>query len=247
MTKRDLRTAKLTAYAVVGLAAAFYSSPARAQNAEQILQKTRDTYLALKSYADSGVILEEYGSSSKDKHSFATYFNRAPRHFLLQFNKQGGDQFVIWGDPDAFHTWWKTTSQQTDYPNPQNAQAISLSDYNTKGAALKVPTLLYAKSQLAAAMLVIGDPELDGTEAVEGQRCYRVTGRASDTYAATGKEVNVHRKTVWIDVDSYLIRQVREEWKAPPGQVRRTTTLYQPQANPALDEARFKFVPPEAK
>jgi outer membrane lipoprotein-sorting protein len=243
-----VRTEKVMLFVgIIASAWLFASSPAHAQNAESILQKARDTYLALKSYSDTGDILDEYGAGAKDKHTFATYFNRAPRHFLLEFRKQGGDQFVIWGDPDAFHTWWKTTAQQTDYPNPQNIPAISLSGYNTKGVAMKIPTLLYGKSQLAAALLAIADPVLDGTDAIGGYRCHRIAGRASDTYAATGKEVNIHRITVWIDGDSNLVRQVREEWKTTPGNISRITTTYQPQVNPTLPDNRFKFVPPEEK
>jgi hypothetical protein len=240
-------SARPTLLVIIAWTAVFCSWPARAQSAENILQKTKDAYLALKSYADTGLILEEFAANSKEKHTFATYFQRAPRRFLLQFKKQGGDEFVIWGDPDAFHTWWKTTAQQTDYPNPQNVAAISGSGYNTKGAAMKVPTLLYGKSALAAMMLDIADPVLGGTDDVGGHRCNRITGRASDKYAATGKEVNIHRVTVWTDAESSLVRQVREEWKAPPGKIQRTTTTYEPQADPTLDEARFKFAPAEAK
>jgi outer membrane lipoprotein-sorting protein len=236
---------------ITACAAVLCSSPIPAQvplpPPNWVLQRARDTYVELKSYADSGTILEEYGTSSKDTHTFATYFIRAPRYFLLKFNKQGGDQYVIWGDPDAFHTWWKSTAQQTDYPNPQNIPAISQSDYNTKGAALKIPTLLYGKSELAARMLAISDPGETGLEDIGGNSCYRLTGRASDTYAATGKEVNVRRLTMWIDVSTYLVRQVREEWDATPGQRHRTTTIYQPQANPSLNDSRFKFVPPAAR
>jgi outer membrane lipoprotein-sorting protein len=238
--------AKLARFGLLA-AAVLRSSPGRAEDAGGILEKTRETYLALKSYSDTGEVIDEYGTGQKDKHTFATYFTRTPRHFLLEFNKQGGDRFVIWGDPDAFHTWWKTTGQQTDYPNPQNIPAISQSSYNTKGAAMKIPTLLYGKSSLAAAMLAIGDPLLDGTDPVAGHPCHRIAGRASDTYAATGKEVNIHRMTVWIDAESHLVRQVREEWKTTPGNVSRITTVYQPQANPTLADSRFKFVAPESQ
>lgn len=244
MASRIIPAAKLTCTAIMLAAALFCSSPARAQTADSILQKSRDTYLALKSYTDSGEIIDEYGANAKDKHTFATYFKRERRRFLLDFKKQGGDHFVIWGDPDAFHTWWKSTGQETDYPNPQNIPAISLSGYNTKGAAMKIPTLLYGKSQLAAAMLAIADPVLDGTDQIGAHRCYHINGRASDTYGATGKEVNVHAITVWIDADSYLVRRVREEWKTVPGNVSRITTAYEPLADPNVDESRFKFVPP---
>lgn len=231
----------------VGFAAVLVTPLARAQNAEDILQRTREMYVSLRSYADTGVVLSEYGSSSQDRHTFTTYFNRNPRHFILDFRKQGGSRYVIWGDPDAFHTWWNTTGQQYDYPNPNNISAISLSGMNTGGTALKIPTLLYGKSALAAALLVIADPVLDGTEEVGGRRCYRLAGRASDVYAATGKEVNIHRITVWIDTEALLIRKVLEESKPLPGQRSRTTTTFEPKANPSLDDSRFKFVPPEPK
>jgi outer membrane lipoprotein-sorting protein len=214
---------------------------AQAQSAAEILQKTRSTYQELKSYSDAGTVVSEYGVSSEDRHSFSTYFNRAPRHFLLDFRKQGGDRFVIWGDPDAFHTWWKTTVQQMDYPNPNNIAAISMSGQNTAGTALKIPTLLYGKSPLAAAMLNVANPVLQGSEEIAGRRCHKITGQASDVYTATGREVNVRAVTVWIDAESYLVRKVLEEWKPLPGQRNRLITTFDPQANPALDEARFRF------
>ena len=221
--------------------------PAAAQNAEQILKKTREMYGALKSYSDSGVVLYEYASSSQDRYTFTTAFNRAPRHFLLDFHKPGGDQYVIWGDPDAFHTWWKTTGQQTDYPNPNNAPAIASSGYNTVGSAAKIPTLLYSKAALGGNFSNYADVELDGTEVIGGRRCYRLIGRASDFYQATGREVAIRRMTVWIDAESSLIRQIREESKALPGQISRVTTTYQPNADMTIDMGRFKFTPPESK
>lgn len=226
----------------VGVGVVVLQTGAHAQSAESILQKAKDTYGAMKSYSDTGVIVEEYGAT--DRHTFSTYFNRSPRHFLLDFRKQGGDRYVIWADGDAFHTWWKTTGQQTDYPNPNNAPAISMSGQTTKNAALKAPTLLYSKADLGGVFGNFADVTLDGTEEIGGRRCYRVVGRASDVYKATQKEVNIRKMTVWIDSESYLVRQIREETKGPAGSVLRNTTTYQPQANVSVDEAKFKFAPP---
>lgn len=227
--------------------AAVFVQPAHSQTAEDVLKKMRDTYAAMKSYADTGTVINEYGSSSRDRHTFMMYFNRAPRHLLLDFRKQGGDRYVIWSDPDAFHTWWKTTGQQTDYPNPDNAPAISQSGQNTKQAGLKIPALLYSKAQLGGDFNNFADVELDGTEQIEGRRCYRLIGRASDTYAASGKEVNTRKMTVWIDAETNLIWRIVEEWKAVAGSRTRLTTTYQPHANPSLDDDKFKFTPPESK
>ena len=222
----------------------FLGSAAHAQSAESILQKTRDTYAQMKSYADSGVVLNQYGASSEDKHTFSTAFSRSPRHFLLDFHKQGGDQYVIWADADAFHTWWKTTGQQTDYPNPNNVPAIGMSGQNTAQVGLKIPTLLWGKA-FSSAMLNIHDPEVDGTEQVSGHPCHRVIGRMSDVYSATGKEVNIRKITVWIDAESFLIRKMTEDFKALPGQRSTVVTTYEPRANSSLDDAQFKFTPPQ--
>ncbi len=237
------RFTKIAPVAVASCLALFAGRSAPAQSAESILQKARDSYAQMKSYADSGIVLSEYGTSSEDKHTFSTAFNRAPRHLLLDFHKQGGDRYVVWADPDAFHTWWKTTGQRTDYANPNNTPAISLSGPNTGGVALKIPTLLYGRA-FESAMLKIGNPVLEGSEEMGGNRCYRITGRASDVYAATGHEVNIRRVTVWIDTESFLICKMVEEGQAVPGQRNRTTTSYHPRANPKLDDAQFKFTSP---
>jgi outer membrane lipoprotein-sorting protein len=235
MVQRPLVTA-------IAAAAVLFALSAHAQSADSILQKMRDTYGGMKSYHDTGVIVNEYGAT--DRHTFSTDFNRSPRHFLLDFRKEGGDRYVIWAEPDAFHTWWKTTAQQTDYPNPNNAPAISMSGRNTTGASVKVAALLYSKVDLGGDFNNFADVTLDGTENIGGHDCYRLVGRASDRYAATGKEVNIRKMTLWIDSSSSLLRQVREEWKAAGGGVNRITTTYQPQANPTIDDAKFRFAPP---
>jgi outer membrane lipoprotein-sorting protein len=219
-----------------------------AESPDAILKRTRATYAALASYSDTGVVTVEYGSAaapSKDRHTFTTYFERAPRHFLFDFHKAGGDHFVIWGDPAAFHTWWKETAVTADFPNPNNVPAINLSDFQTSGSATKIPTLLYPKAPLVGALSHFADPQLDGTEAIGGRACYRLLGHTSDLYGQTGKEVNLRRLTLWIDTGSSLIRQIREEARARPGEISRTTTTFDPIANPRLNASRFQFTPPQ--
>lgn len=240
---RDLRFRKFFARLVVFGLPLLAGGAAHAQNSEGVLQKMRETYGALNSYSDSAAIVSEYGAT--DRHTFATYFNRSPRHFVLDFHKQGGDRYVVWGDPDAFHTWWKTTKQATDYPNPSNAAAITLSGPPTQSAVLKIPTLLYSKANLGGDFTNFADAKLEGSEDIGGHHCYRLTGKASDSYAATRKEVNVRKMTLWIDAESFLLRQVREEWPPVGGTATRLTTTYEPKANPSIEQEKFKFVPPQ--
>ncbi len=214
---------------------------------QEIMQRVRDTYGQLHSYSDSGVLLQEYGaaqSPSRERSQFTTWFNRAPRRFHFEFRKAGGDRLVIWGDPGAFHTWWKATGVTADYPNPNNLPAINLSDFPTSGAVTKIPTLLYPKAALLGALTHFTDLTLAATEDLAGHRCYRLTGTSSDLYGQTGKAVNTRRLTVWIDASSMLIRQISEEYPVVAGQIHRITTSFEPQTDPALPEAGFGFTPP---
>jgi outer membrane lipoprotein-sorting protein len=227
------------------------SRTANSAAADNVFERSRALYASLPSYADTGTIEVEYGSAgdpSRDRHTFTTYFNRAPRHFYFDFMKQGGDRYVIWGDPDAFHTWWKTTGVRDDYPNPNNLGAFSTAGYLTIGSAIKIPTLLYSKAPLQGSFSNFDEPAMDGMESICGHRCYRLLSTARDRYGKTGHEVNVRGMTVWIDAESLLIRRVREEPRDTlPGKVSRTTTTFEPQPNPALDDSRFLFVPPKPK
>jgi outer membrane lipoprotein-sorting protein len=67
------------------------------------------------------------------------------------------------------------------------------------------------------------------------------------TRRVRSNEVNVRKMTTWIDAESLLIRKVVEQWKTLPGQISRMTTTFEPEANPALDESRFRFAPPTSQ
>jgi outer membrane lipoprotein-sorting protein len=229
---------------ICSAAVAVGSFPSAAAATDDILQRARALYADLRSYADTGVVIAEYGSSSRDEFKFVTRFSRSPRRFYLE---SSAGQFVIWGDPDAFHTWTKLTGDQYDYPNPNNSPAIALSAQQTHGVSGIVPPLLYSKAALGGVFRNFTDAADDGTETIGGHQCHRILGTTRDVYSATGREVNVRKLTVWIDADSALIRQVREEWRPLPGQRSRNTYVYEPQANPSIDDSRFRFTPPGPK
>jgi outer membrane lipoprotein-sorting protein len=209
-----------------------------------ILEHTRSVYAALTSYSDTGTLLNEYGPTSHEEYSFATYFTRAPRHFMFDYRKPS-DRIVIWGDPDAFHVWWKATGQVSEYPNPKNTGALTLNEYPTSGAITKIPPLLYSKAGLAGAIPNFEPERLAGMEDVAGNKCYRLEGTTSDAYAQTGKKVDARNVTVWIDSTSYLVRKILEDRPAVPGTLNRITTTFNPQANPKLNDDSFKFAPPK--
>lgn len=208
-----------------------------------ILEHTRSVYAALNSYADRGTVLKEYTASSHDQFGFTTYFNRTPRHLLFEY-RTPSDRYVVWADPDAFHVWWKATGQVTEYPNPKNSGAILTSDYPTGASISKIIPLLYAKAGLPGAVAHFEPSHLAGTEVIAGNKCYRLDGGTSDSYGQTGKQINVRKLSVWIDATTYLIRKTVEDAPAAPGALNRTTTTFEPQANPKLNDDVFKFAPP---
>jgi outer membrane lipoprotein-sorting protein len=209
-----------------------------------ILEHTRSVYAALTSYSDTGTVLKEYTQTSRDETRFSTYFTRAPRHFLFDYRKPAGDRLVVWGDPEAFHAWWKATAQVTEYPNPNNTNAITLNDFPTGGAVTKIPPLLYSKASLPGAMQRFEPKPMAATDDVVGHKCYRLEGTTSDTYGTTGNQVNVRNLTVWIDASSYLVRKILEQAPAAPGTLNRVTTTFDPQANPKLNDQLFQFAAP---
>jgi outer membrane lipoprotein-sorting protein len=218
---------------------------AQAASGDKIFASMLAKYASLNSYSDTGQVINEYGTSSRDVHKFTTLFNRAPRGYRFDFTKDGGEKFVIWGDPEAFHSWWSSINSQSDYPNPSNTGVFTGADVHTYGVATKVASLIYAKANLQSAFTNFTDIVAAGSDDVGGHKCFRLTGKARDIYSNTGRESNVRTMTIWVDTDSMFIRKIVEEWTPLPGQVSRHTTIYDPVANPTIDAAKFKFAPPK--
>lgn len=232
--------------------AAVLSPTSASRMAADVLAQSKATYAALQSYADSGTVLNEFGANpknpSKEVHHFRTNFRR-PRSFLFDFVKHNAaDRYVVWGDDQAFHGWWRTTGVQYDYPKGQGSGAFSGAATQTKGSILLIPPLLFTGAGLSGTLTQFGDAEDDGKEAINGHDCFRIVGVAKDLYQ-TGKEVNVRKVTVWIDVKTMLIRRVFED--TPRGGVAtwvsRFYTTFEPAANPRLADTVFKFTPPNSQ
>ena len=77
---------------------------------------------------------------------------------------------------------------------------------------------------------------------------YKLTGIARGTYG-TGHEHNVRRAAVWIDTETLLVRKIFEDTPdgVPAGTRLRKTTMFNAQANPPLDDSRFRFIVPAAR
>lgn len=235
---------------LVAMTASFASAadPAPAAgSAGDIWQKTVAAYAGLKSYSDSGKVLIELPGLT-ETHNFTSRF-QSPRFYFFDFTKhEDSDRYVIWSDAQAFHTWWRTTQLEDEYPPGTGINAFGQADFLTAGSALKLAPLIFAGSGLQGPLLNFDDMQLDGTEDLGGHKCYRLIGMTRDVYAATGNVVNVRQITVWIETGTYMIRKIVEDSPrgTPPAQAGQTTTTFDPTPNPKLDATSFHFEAPAA-
>ena len=121
--------ARLTSASVCagGIAYACLLSASSPGAQEDILTRSRAKYASLKSYADTGTVVLEYGVSSLSRHTFKTYY-RAPRHFYFDFTEDkadGGSRMVIWCDGGDFQAWSSETGLHNVYPKGQGAPRSS--------------------------------------------------------------------------------------------------------------------------
>jgi outer membrane lipoprotein-sorting protein len=218
-------------------------------SAQEILARSQAAYAALHSYADTGSVDTEYGPANgilREHHTFRTLF-RAPRHFLFDFVKaEKADRFVVWADDEAFHTWWQATGVAETYPKGQGGGAFLAGSQPTLNALLQLAPWLFPQADLTGSLTEFGDAVLAGTDAINGHPCYKLTGVGRSVYRASGHVANVRKMAVWIDAQTLLVRRVFEDGAEGTGSdASRTTTTFEPQVNPTIDDARFVFAPPK--
>ena len=204
-------------------------------------------YASLKSYADTATIDSAYGPPAgrvQERHRFKTYY-RAPRHFYFDFVKQdNADRYVVWSDDEAFHSWWQATGAADTYQKGEGASAFINGSIATMGSVSEIAALLFSQAGLSSTLLEVSALSPGGTESVGGRPTQKLVGVAKSVYQGTGHETNVRNVTVWIDPETLLIRKVVEDTPGGAEGNSRVTTTFVPQANPTLDDARFRFTPP---
>jgi outer membrane lipoprotein-sorting protein len=216
-------------------------------SADEVLQKSRAAYAALKSYEDKGTVDVEFGQSGsqvRERHAFRTAY-KAPRQYLFDFTKaNAADRYVAWGDGENFHAWWKSTGQQQDFPQGRGANAFVFGASPTGNAIVQIAPLLFPNAGLSGPVLEFGDAVNAGVETLDGHDCYKLSGFAHAVYKATGRVTDSRAMTVWVDAQTMLVRRVFED-RSQGKLLNRSTTSFEPLANPQLDERTFHFEAPK--
>lgn len=215
----------------------------------EALAPTRAAYAALKSYADTGTITAEYGTPGAviaETHTFRTAF-RAPRHFVFQFEKDKTvslERVAVWGDATGLHSWWSAIGAEETYPPGSGALAFATMAAPTYNVVLQIAALVFPQAGLTGTLSDVVEARDTGTETISGHPCRKLVGKAQSTYGTTGNVTNARQVTIWIDVDTKLLRKIVED-ASTGGVVSRSTMIFDPRVNPPLDDSAFRFTPPK--
>lgn len=225
-------------------------APAAAADAaaERLLAQMRAAYAGLSAYADSGTVLVEEQPLGApmivERHSFETRY-AAPRRFYLDFRKgegAGDERFVIWCEGETFSSWWSATQATEHYRRGEGANAFAVGTLPTSGAALLIPPLLFQQAKLQGPLIDMSAPGYAGSEMLAGRLHHKLTAMVRLNHWSDAARPT----TVWLDTETLLVRKVLEETPTGMGSgvVQRVTTTFEPRADPALDDAGFRFTPP---
>jgi outer membrane lipoprotein-sorting protein len=246
ITPRLWRLALLVTAAAVVLHPA---DPGAAASMEHdLLVRSAKAYAALKSYADTGTVVNEWGTEQVNHHTFKTYF-RAPRHLYFEFNedkKEGGNRYVLWGEGEDFQDWSSDSQTHNAYPKGRGRNAFVSAGHPTSNVVSVVPSQLFPDAGLVSVMTELAEITAAGTESLNGRSTHKLTGIARSMYG-TGHVFNVRPVALWIDSETLMIRKIFQDTPkgyGQPGTRLRFTFTFQPQVNPQLEDARFRFVPP---
>jgi hypothetical protein len=226
-----------------------------ADDGMDLLKRSMAFYSTLPAYTDSGTAVRE-GPGLVDRWKFRTYFRR-PLDFRFDFqgvtSQSAGltvdsstQHIVLWmikGELQSFNQQMRTHNTVPRTGN-QPAELLNASS-GTAGTSVLIPSMLFAKADLPGSIRQIREATHAGFESINGHRCHKIVGTAAQFYPS-GQMTNVRQVTVWLDAESLLVRKVFEDTPKgyPTNAFLRLTITLEPQANPQLDDASFRFAVP---
>ena len=211
-------------------------------DAREILGKTARVYRASKSYVDTGTVHTVYTNASREwtgETSFKTAYV-APSDFRFESNMRDMPgveaHFIAWRDRDGVRAWYNL--------NPDMEKDItSIQDVLDSGAGISrdasgmIPGLIFPGTKLGGDIVMLSSAERLEDAQIDGFGCFQVQGFR---WPNTGRPT-----TVWIDKESFLIRQVYEEQELKDVTTK-TTWLYKPAINVPVAEEALRFAEPQS-
>jgi hypothetical protein len=212
----------------------------RRREADDLLARTRAAYAALKSYADSGTVVEDVGSFSNHS-KFQTRFRR-PADFYFEYSavesvySDGntiplGEHLVLWKLGPDLQTWNESARSHETFRQGEADQVgpIGAAAAATSGTSILIPSLLFSDARFASTLQEIAGISVAGTDNVGGHECHKLVGMARSVYP-NGQVTNVRPVAVWLDAQTLLVRKIFTDtpkeyppWVESPGSPLRST------------------------
>lgn len=237
MNRRALTDAPLLLMVLLSapLARGVGTSDPQALAGSEILAQMERVYATCGSYRDSGVVrivyVEETGERVEER-PFKTAFVR-PDSFRFEFTQSfmgRTTRYIVWQRASEIRTWWDVNASAETPPSLDMglAGATGVSG----GSAHTVPVLLLpgvVTGRSTKDMTVVTRlSDVDCGSSV----CSRVEG----VYAG-------RKRTLWIDLKSYLLRRVEFSTAFPKFHTQETTT-YEPAVDETIPMEVLEFNPP---
>lgn len=209
-------------------------------DAQQILKRTQQVYRDSQSYVDTGVVVTEY-KNSRTEWTGETRFKTAyvapiDFHFesIMDDFQTIEVQFLVGSDEKGVRAWMTGNPERFKYIGSVQ-EALDTGAGITRDASGMIPGLFFAGTKLGGDIVRLTDAVRLADEEIDGFDCFQVRGFR---WPNTGRPT-----TVWIDKDSFLIRQVYEE-QMIKGDLSKTTWSYKPALNVTVDEAALRYETP---
>jgi outer membrane lipoprotein-sorting protein len=206
-------------------------------SAKQILDRMAEVYADCKSYRDSGMVKTLFimaeGKETIEK-PFTTAFVR-PDRFRFEFKQTGNPQsrYIVWSKGLDIQTWWDVK------PGIEKAASLELALAGATGvsssSAHTIPSLLLPKEVSGRRLTDVTDAKRGEDGKLEKVECFRIEGKYGD-----------HPITLWIEKESFLVRQIDEQVKFDNFRTEQTTT-YDPTIDKEITDKMLEFDPPAQK
>lgn len=259
---RHLEACGLTAVLLVALTVVGSGSRPDAQAAAalpDVLLKAIARYPTLTSYADTGTV-ERALPGFIERGRFTTYLRTATSDLYFDYEPletyytdtklsldMRENRHVIWMAKGSMQTYdfALKSHEEVSAENGGQVRALTSRELPSAGASIAVLFLIYQKAGIAGIVQQLEEATLSGTERVGGRPCHKIIGVAAQVYPS-GARTNVRPVTVWIDVESGLVRKIFEDTPKgyQPGAYSRTTLTFDPKANIPIDDKVFQFAVP---
>jgi hypothetical protein len=182
-----------------------------------ILKKVIAAYESKETYSAEGTIIMDGVASGRKLNSEMSFSMKLkkPNLYLIVWN------FKTVPTPPHFHLGavWNDGTQPYLYEEPMNAyfkmssdeMALDVAIGKSGGATSTIPSLFFVRKKRPVSFARLADPKLGGSERVEGEDCYVITGSTTTSKA----------ETFWISKKTYLIRKHSHSLEPPEGGAKR--------------------------